>query len=547
MKTTINYLLLFFGLFIIIALAQSIYNPLYVLKEAKYLGLPYDFRGFIKIFLYLGGYISAVIALGIILAIKSSRLFFLFLFFLFLFYTMDFFMQLIGTSYGFSYNELIVAMNEKGNIHNLLNYIDYVIYAILLSLGLSTILYMIRKKIYKTSINSMAILVIFIAFLGTYIPVAVTSSITFKTFPAFTKIPMLYIEYLKDAPTIKARILDETIKPSKETKYKNIVWIIDESVTGSYLSINGYNKETTPYLKNLDKETDIISNFGLVNSISNCSAQSNLFLRIGMNPYKTIDFKKEMYDLPTIFQYAKRAGYTTQLFDSQAAKDHLQNYLTLYDKNHIDHFETLDGDVLPENRDEIFLKKIKKVLNTKDNNKNFIVIVKFGVHWPYLLSYNKENSTFVPILNGTLGGMTLENKEKQVNTYLNAIVHSTDQYLKKLINDIDLENSVLFYTSDHGQNILETERKITHCNHDKIVKNEVTVPLFVFHKNAKEIFSRKQKLSYSQIQIFPTTLSLMGYNKEIVQQYGKTLWEGFPQDTVRKYFVTSSGRINKYK
>ena len=539
MKSFLNYLLIFF-LFIV---AQSLNESLYFFKQIE----AYSFQGMGVLIPYIVSYLAVVLAMYLFLQLKSTKIFLIFIFFFFIFYAIDFFMQLLGSSYGFSYNEFILSMNEVRNIDNLLNYLDYILYAVLLSTLFSSIFYFLRIKLFnkKRYSNKILYLTILLAFLGTALPAYRIGFIRHENYPAFTKIPVIGLVYLKHRPQIKRRVLDESIHNSK-TKFKNIIWIVDESITGTYLSLNGYKKKTTPYLESIN-ETDKMVNFGVVNSISNCSSSSNLSLRIGLNPKVFSDFNKNMYNLPTIFQYAKRAGYKTWLLDSQVPKDYLQNYLTLYDKEDVDNFLTLDRDTTPHKRDEKFLAQIADL--TKSENKNFIFVVKFGAHWPYILAYDKKNTIFKPTLETTYG-MSIENREKQLNTYANAIVHSTDQYLKKLLEQSDLSETIIFYTSDHGQNILENDIKITHCNTEAklIVKNEISVPLLIFQDNAKQLFPINQDSpNYSQIQIFPTTLSLMGYQKNITKQYGKTLWESFRKSNKRESFIYVTGKTKKFE
>jgi hypothetical protein len=80
-----------------------------------------------------------------------------------------------------------------------------------------------------------------------------------------------------------------------------------------------------------------------------------------------------------------------------------------------------------------------------------------------------------------------------------------------------------------------------------VVKNEVSVPLMVFHENAKSLFTSDKKLFYSQIQLFPTTLSLLGYDENITRKYGKTLYEGYEKSNERKYILSSSLERKKYE
>ena len=546
-NSLLNVLLSFSLLLILFVFIQSLVNPLFIWNELKYHFELFDVRGLAKGSIFLFTYLLAIIPFLILVKLKSLRLFLFLLFFVFLFLSIDFFVQLLGVSHGFSYDEFTLAMNELGNYQYLIAYVDTIAKAMGIAFIVILILYFIRQKISRNNFSSKSMFLAVIPMLVIYAGCYKIDTFKLSVYPATIKIPNISLAYLQFSKPIKKRILDENIKPKNKSKFKNIVWIIDESVTGTYLSVNGYEKKTTPYLDELENKSSDFINFGTVNSISNCSAKSNLFLRIGMNPHQ---HKTEQISLlPTIFQYAKRAGYKTWLFDSQTQKDHLQNHLTVYDKNSIDNFETLGTEVSRLNKDEVFLNDMLEVVNNQtSSDKNFIVLVKYGAHFPYLLTYKHEFSPFQPVLENSYGGMNFENREKQLNTYLNSLHFNVDLYLKKMLEQIDLKESIVFYTSDHGQNILENEAlSRPHCNNENVVKNEVSVPLFLFSNNAKKHFSLEKNNFYSQIQIFPTTLSFLGYSKELVSQYGKTLEESFIQSNERKYILSSSKETKVYE
>ena len=546
-NSLLNVLLSFSLLLILFVFIQSLVNPLFIWNELKYHFELFDVRGLAKGSIFLFTYLLAIIPFLILVKLKSLRLFLFLLFFVFFFLSIDFFVQLLGVSHGFSYDEFTLAMNELGNYQYLIAYVDTIAKAMGIAFIVILILYFIRQKISRNNFSSKSMFLAVIPMLVIYAGCYKIDTFKLSVYPATIKIPNISLAYLQFSKPIKKRILDQNIKPKNKSKFKNIVWIIDESVTGTYLSVNGYEKKTTPYLDELENKSSDFINFGTVNSISNCSAKSNLFLRIGMNPHQ--HKREEISLLPTIFQYAQRAGYKTWLFDSQTQKDHLQNHLTVYDKNSIDNFETLGTEVSRLNKDEVFLNDMLEVVNNQtSSDKNFIVLVKYGAHFPYLLTYKHEFSPFQPVLESSYGGMNFENREKQLNTYLNSLHFNVDLYLKKMLEQIDLKESIVFYTSDHGQNILENEAlSRPHCNNENVVKNEVSVPLFLFSNNAKERFSLEKNNFYSQIQIFPTTLSFLGYSKELVSQYGKTLEESFIQSNERKYILSSSKETKVYE
>src|SRR3546814_4898811 len=87
-----------------------------------------------------------------------------------------------------------------------------------------------------------------------------------------------------------------------------IVLIIDESVAGNYLDGN------TPFgvqsgLKTPPDGVEIV-NFGYAASIANCSADTNVSLRYGGT---RDDYVRINSTLPSIWQYAKKAGLRTEI------------------------------------------------------------------------------------------------------------------------------------------------------------------------------------------------------------------------------------------
>ena len=547
MKSLTNVFLTFMLLLILFVFIQSLGNPLFLWNELQYHLELLDLRGLAKGSVFLFTYLVAIVPFVILVKLKSLRLFLLLLFFVFMAFSIDFFVQLLGVSHGFSYDEYTLSMNEVGNYKYLVAYVDTIVKAMGLAFLVVLILYFIREKITRKSLSARTLILALLPMTIVYAACYKIDTFKLSSYPASIKIPNIALSYLINSVPIKRRILEADIEPQKKSDFKNIVWIIDESVAGSYLSVNGYEKKSTPYLDKLATQSGDFVNFGLVNSISNCSSTSNLFLRIGMNPLK---YKKpKILELPTIFQYAKRAGFKTWLFDSQTRKDHLQNYLTPYDKETIDHFETLGAEVERVDRDGRFLNRmIELVNNEKSSDKNFIVLVKYGAHFPYLLTYDHHDSPFSPVVESSYGGMNLAHREEVVNTYLNSLYFNVDLYFKKMLEKIDLQESIVLYTSDHGQNILETKGLTrTHCNSVNVVKNEVTVPLFLFTNEAKKLFPKKENAFYSQIQMFPTTLSLLGYADKLVEKYGKTLKSAFSQSNARHYILSSSEESKVYE
>jgi len=110
-------------------------------------------------------------------------------------------------------------------------------------------------------------------------------------------------------------------------------------------------------------------------------------------------------------------------------------------------------------------------------------------------------------------------------------LYFVDDFFKDLVADLDGTNTLIIYTSDHGQNLMEDLTiKQTHCIKGKAPKSMAKVPLFFLAMNdkvAKELKTiyHKNNINHtSHFNIFGTILYFMGYDKDSINsEYGKIL------------------------
>jgi len=186
--------------------------------------------------------------------------------------------------------------------------------------------------------------------------------------------------------------------------------------------------------------------------------------------------------------------------------------------------------------DGVALDELVDIL--KQPGKTFVMLNKYGIHFPYFRSYPDEYSIYTPALEQ---GEPMNDRERSLNSFMNGIRWSVDGWFGSLLSKSgDYRPYVIIYTSDHGQNIVDDGTLATHCR-PRANRFEGMVPLMVFSNDAANLerFKMVQKANYdktSHFQIFPTLLQLAGYKDSWVRShYGVSLTES--PGTPPEFFV----------
>jgi len=307
----------------------------------------------------------------------------------------------------------------------------------------------------------------------------------------------------------------EVKKPPVPDDYRpknNVVVILDESVRGDHLSLNGYPRETTPFLSKLN-ERGILHNWGIAVAASTGSRFTFNALVAGLTPYDFPDSSElKINTFPTIFQYAKAMNYKVQYFDGQMHsfwigidddRRFFDSWRGVLDISEGKEFETWE-------LDNIIARKVKTII--AGSTGNFIFVFKHGVHIPYQSnfppnqeywspSYHTENKFDIP------SGSQLP---AVANAYDNGLRYNLDSFFQNLVDDYStIPNKTVFvYTGDHGQTLFANGRS----SHGGSTKEEAGVPLFIVGDIGRPV-DTSYKASHQNI--FPTVLDLFEYPDEL--------------------------------
>jgi lipid A ethanolaminephosphotransferase len=334
----------------------------------------------------------------------------------------------------------------------------------------------------------------------------------------FAPLAMLLVAGVQQPLALGAERETVSHAPEHPPLARHVFLVIDESVRADFLDPNGA-RGVTPFLASRAAQ---LANFGYAVSGSNCSLFANLILRYG----GTRDsLSSTLRSGPSLWAWARAAGFRTVYVDAQLAGGHLQNGMTLGERGLIDELVQL-GDAPIETRDARAAQVLAEL--ARDSRPSFALVSKWGSHFPYARNYPPEAEAFHPALapDDAIG----PDRERLLNAYRNSVRWTTDRFFERLF-EADLGSSVVIYTSDHGQNLLD-HGVVTHCNSSDPHPLEGVVPLLVLagpaELRARFAAAAAARLDRSShFELFPTLLELMGFAADRAR-YGPGLLDPEP-------------------
>lgn len=313
----------------------------------------------------------------------------------------------------------------------------------------------------------------------------------------------------------------------------NIVLIIDESLRGDHLQINGYKRETSPTLQKL-AEKGLITNWGLSVSSATCSIYSNPHILTGVPSTANLDVRLTSR-WPTLFQYAQAMGYKTQYLDGQ--ETYLWNGLLQNDLQYVDiHLTTNDFG-------RSMFTDLKAAQYIRDqvtrSTGNFIVLNKMGMHIMYENNYPPEEAIWLP----TPKDRDYKDTKNVVNAYDNAVRFNMENFYTNLFPDLhELADTLIIHTSDHGETLQEHGETWSHCHSSM---PEAMVPLFIIGDLGLQP-DTGYRASHSNI--VPTILDLMDIPEEKrLHEYAPSLLSAKSSMNGPRYFLDGDLQSIEYK
>lgn len=226
------------------------------------------------------------------------------------------------------------------------------------------------------------------------------------------------------------------ISMSDQSNIETIVFVIGESSRPQNWSLYGYNKETTP---NLGKQAGLFK----FNQICTTAPYTSFAVpsMLSLEPISDWDAIASTKSLVSIY---RAAGYMTYWLSVQEV-DSFGGIIPQIaaEAQYRQYFErSYDGALISE---------YEEILNKSDTQKKAIFIHVKGSHFEYSRRYPENFDKFKP--------STDNFKDKITAEYDNSILY-TDWLLSTIIDRLKSSKkpSVLFYSSDHGENMMDDSR-----------------------------------------------------------------------------------------
>lgn len=316
---------------------------------------------------------------------------------------------------------------------------------------------------------------------------------------------------------------DFTFNASKQVSDKREIHVlaIGESMRFDKLSLNGYNRKTTPLLDNTN------------NLISFKNYYSTACLTMFSVPQivtraTPLDYELN-YKEKGIIQAFKDVGFKTYVIVAGGNLLSYEKYLTqgtdslIILSNRMVGSEEVSGD-----RD--IVAKMDSLIKSSDDNIFFIVEFK-GNHHPYT-NYESNYDIWKPNFKTSAN---VKSDSLYINAYDNSMLYQ-DWILSGIINKIEEQNTVSTFTfvSDHGENITSTGGG--HGGDCSPIKTEYHVPfLFWYSDTYASNFPKKVELAKNRKEvrlnadnIFYSVCDVAGINLDSI--YSHTDYSIFSED-----------------
>jgi glucan phosphoethanolaminetransferase (alkaline phosphatase superfamily) len=368
-----------------------------------------------------------------------------------------------------------------------------------------------------------------------------------EQFPVPFRVPVL-IAYAHSHQTVYLGQRDEVaFAPVREPLADHIVFVVDESIRGDVLTVNGGPPEATPFLAEIEPR---LLNYGVASAVANLSGPANIVLQSGLRPDQLPDVDMRSMKNPNVFAYMREAGFYTVYINAQNLSPRPPNFMTEADVAGIDAYIQVRN-IAPGLREHEVDHRIPALVEriVSGHDRTFTYVLKNGAHFPYAGKFPEEQHWFTPE-RWAEGYSTWE--ARILAEYMNTVRWTVDEFLRKLVASLDgaAPRVLIVYTADHGQDLFEADersgRRRRGHGHVDPSSYQAMIPLLLIPLDAalreelRALYHPSLRDQISAFEIFPSLLRLAGYGHDDVRQrYAPSIFD-LDADRGRRVFVSGN-------
>jgi len=289
-----------------------------------------------------------------------------------------------------------------------------------------------------------------------------------------------------------------------------VVMVIGESSRFDRWSLNGYERDTNPLLK---QEPNLVNLPDVITSVS--ATRLSVPVMISRKPARKS--LKDGFAEKSFLTAYKEAGFKTWWLSNQISFGEFDTPVSVFAKEaNVIQFLNLGGFTNNSNFDEILFEPLR-IAMADPSPKKLIVLHSLGSHWNYSHRYPKKFDQWQPSLYGVNKPVYTDLKIKpQLNNSYDSTILYTDWFLSNVIGTLKTsqQRSALMYVSDHGQTLYDKSCNLAFHGHN--TQYEFHVPAFVWYSDQYQArypdkvaqLQRHRKERLSTENVFHTLLDL---------------------------------------
>jgi len=269
--------------------------------------------------------------------------------------------------------------------------------------------------------------------------------------------------YFAEKTELKKERKDISVGAECNADDLTVVFVIGEAVRADHINLNGYERETFPYM----------TKFGVI-SYKNIYSQWTHTIKSLPHILTRADSANPdlAYCEKSFISVFKKCGYKTWWLGNQDLNKLFKPFAYESDTVYINRPYKSDYNFTGK-YDEELLPRLQIALSSKAKKK-LVVFHMVGSHWWYPSYYPDSFEYFKPVLKSK--SFNKSDKQKIINAYDNSIRYS-DYVLGRIIDLIKDKNSIMIYLSDHGE-LLGENNKWIHAQDTEFEKNPACVIWF---------------------------------------------------------------------